>query len=105
AIMPISRHGITVSRSFGYPVESLAELKEAAATYIARAGRKLRRERLAANLLSISLTTNRFNQQTEQYSNTMTIGLPVATNYTPELIQYANRALEDIYRPGYRYKK
>lgn len=105
AIMPIARHGITVSRSFGYPVESLAELKEAAATYIARAGRKLRRERLAANLLSISLTTNRFNQQTEQYSNTMTIGLPVATNYTPELIQYANRALEDIYRPGYRYKK
>ena len=105
AIMPIARHGITVSRSFGYPVESLAELKEAAATYIARAGRKLRRERLAANLLSVSLTTNRFNQQTEQYSNTMTIGLPVATNYTPELIQYANRALEDIYRPGYRYKK
>lgn len=105
AVMPISRHGITVSRSFGYPVESLAELKEAAATYISRAARKLRREKLAANLLSVSLTTNCFNLETEQYSNTMTIGLPVATNYTPELIQYAGRALEDIYRAGYRYKK
>jgi DNA polymerase V len=105
AIMPIARHGITVSRSFGHPVESLAELKEAAATYVARAARKLRREKLAANLLSISLTTNRFNHETDQYSNTTTIGLPVATNYTPELVQYASRALEDIYRDGYRYKK
>jgi DNA polymerase V len=105
AIMPVARHGITVSQSFGYPVESLAELKEAAATYIAKAARKLRREELAATLLSVYLTTNRFSQQTQQYSKSTTITLPVASNYTPELIQYACQAIEDIYQSGYRYKK
>jgi DNA polymerase V len=105
AIMPIARHGITVSRSFGYPVESLSELKEAAATYIAKAARKLRRERLAANLIGVYLTTNRFSQQTQQYNNTTTISLPVASNYTPELIHYACKGLEDIYQSGYHYKK
>jgi DNA polymerase V len=105
AIMPVARHGITVSQSFGYPVESLVELKEAAAAYIAKAARKLRREGLAANLLSIYLTTNRFSHQTQQYSKSTTITLPVASNYTPELIQYASQAIEDIYQSGYRYKK
>jgi DNA polymerase V len=105
AIMPVARHGITVSQSFGYPVESLVELKEAAAAYIAKAARKLRREGLAANLLSIYLATNRFSHQTQQYSKSTTITLPVASNYTPELIQYASQAIEDIYQSGYRYKK
>jgi DNA polymerase V len=105
AIMPVARHGITVSQSFGYPVESLAELKEAAAAYIAKAARKLRRENLAANLLGVYLTTNRFSHQTQQYSKSTTITLPVASNYTPELIQYASQAIEDIYQSGYRYKK
>ncbi|WP_019498761.1 Y-family DNA polymerase [Pseudanabaena sp. PCC 6802] len=105
AIMPVARHGITVSQSFSHPVESLEELKEATATYIAKAARKLRRENLAANLLSVYLTTNRFSHQTQQYSKSTTITLPVASNYTPELIQYATQALEDIYQSGYRYKK
>jgi DNA polymerase V len=86
-------------------VESLAELKEAAATYIAKAARKLRRENLAANLLGVYLTTNRFSHQTHQYSKSTTIALPVASNYTPELIQYASQAIENIYQSGYRYKK
>jgi DNA polymerase V len=81
------------------------ELKEAAAAYIAKAARKLRREGLAANLLSIYLATNRFSHQTQQYSKSTTITLPVASNYTPELVQYASQAIEDIYQSGYRYKK
>jgi DNA polymerase V len=101
---PPPKQGITVSRSFGRPITSLAEIREAVAAYTARAGEKLRRERLAATVLTVFLTTNPFKDE-PQYSNAVTIKLPVATDATPELLRYAQRGVERIYRDGYRYNK
>ena len=101
---PPPKQGITVSRSFGRPVTSLTEMREAVASYTSRAAEKLRQERLAANVLSVFLMTNPFKDE-PQYSNAATIKLPVATDSTSDLLRQALPGVELIFREGYRYKK
>ncbi len=101
---PPPKQGITCSRSFGRPVTTLAEMREAVAAYTARAAEKLRGEQLKATVLTVFLTTNPFNDE-PQYSNAVTLRLPVATDITPELLRMALRGAESIFRDGFRYKK
>lgn len=98
-----TRKGMMVSRLFGKPIETLSELKEAMAMYLSTAGEKLRRENLAANVLSVYVTTDRFKEP--YYSRSTTIELPVATSDTQELIGYGLRAVESLYRKGLQFKK
>jgi DNA polymerase V len=93
-----------VSRSFGRPITTLTEMREAVATYMTRAAEKLRRHQVAAGVITVFLMTNRFTEE-PHYSNSMTITLPVATQDTAELIGYALRGVEQIFREGYRYQK
>jgi DNA polymerase V len=115
---PDPKQETAVFRSFGQPVETLEELKEAAATYTAIAAEKLRRDRSAANLLTVSLITNPFesinafdadlerrSRPKPQYSNATHIKLPVATNDTAELMHYALDGVETVFKSGYRFKK
>ena len=102
---PPPKQAVTVSRMFGRPITTLAEMREAVAAYTARAGEKLRQERLAATVLTVFLTTNPFKKDEPQYSNAVTISLPVATDATPELLRCALRGIERIYREGYCYNK
>jgi DNA polymerase V len=74
------------------------------AVYTSRAAEKLREEQLAVTVLTVFLTTNPFKDE-PQYSNAVTIKLPVATDATPELLRSALRGVERIYREGYRYNK
>lgn len=97
--IPPERKSIVSSRSFGRAVITLKELKEAIATFVANAARKLRREHLKAHFLLIFISANRFK------SETATIHLPIATAYTPDLIKAAHALLEGIYQNGFSYKK
>jgi DNA polymerase V len=74
--------GMCCAKSFGRPIETLDELKEAVAAYAARLGEKLRRQKLAASNMDIFIHTNRFRQDQPQYSNHYTLRLPLSTNYT-----------------------
>lgn len=101
---PPPKQGLTCSRSFGNPVTTLTEMEEAVSSYASRVSEKLRRERLAASVLTVFLTTNPF-KDIPQYSNALTITLPVATDSTPELIRYGVQGIRQMYREGYEYKK
>jgi DNA polymerase V len=103
--MPVPKKGIVSSRSFGKPVESIDELKEALATYASCAAEKLRSQHSAASILHVFLMTNRFKKNEPQYYSSSTTILPIASSYTPELIRFSHEQLEKIYKPGYRYKK
>jgi DNA polymerase V len=74
--------GMCCAKSFGRPIETLDELKEAVAAYAARLREKLRRQKLAASNMDIFIHTNRFRQDQPQYSNHYTLRLPLSTNYT-----------------------
>ncbi len=101
---PPPKQGLTCSRSFGKSVTTLAEMEEAVSSYAARVAEKLRGERLAATILTVFLTTNTF-KNVPQYSNAITLKLPVGTDATPELIRHALQGIRKIYREGYQYKK
>jgi len=101
---PPPKKGITCSRSFGRSITKLSEMEEAISTYVSRAAEKLRRENLAVSTLSVFLHTNQF-KDTAQYSNALTVTLPVATDSTPELIAAALQGIRKIWRDGFAYKK
>lgn len=101
---PPPKQGITTSRSFGVPVESLADLKEAVADYVSRAAEKLRGEGSVAKVLTVLLMTNPFGRD-PQYHNSISIEFPVPTDSTPELLRSALTGTEKVFRKGYRYHK
>jgi DNA polymerase V len=101
---PPPKQSLMVSRSFGQPITTLKEMREAVATYTSRAAEKLRRHRLAAGVLTVFIQTSQFTEE-PQYSNTVTLTLPVATNDTAELLAYALCGMEHIFQAGFRYKK
>ena len=59
-LCPQPRKSCRVSRGFGRPVASLAELKQAIASYGGTAAAKLRRDGWVAQSLQVFITTNRF---------------------------------------------
>jgi DNA polymerase V len=54
--------------------------------------------------LTVFLTTNEFKDG-PQYSNTLTLKLPIVTDSTADLIGSALQGIRVIYRDGYHYKK
>jgi DNA polymerase V len=102
-LCPAAKRETCVSRSFGQPVETLLELREAISTYTARAAQKLRWQQQAATRMQVFARTSLFDD--EAYSNSVGVDLPVATNITPVLLQFALKAAETLFCPGVRYKK
>jgi DNA polymerase V len=99
------RKSIMASRSFGRAVTTVAELREAVASYAARAAEKLRRQRLATTHLMVFVETNRFKPDEGQHHAARTVHLPVATSDSGKLIGAALAGLASIGRKGYRSKK
>ena len=103
-LSPSAKKGMCVSRSFGEPVESLADMEEAVATYTSRAAEKLRKEGSVAGAIMVFMMTNRFKDE-PQYIKSTIAELPVPVNCTQELIRYALKCVKHIFREGYRFKK
>jgi DNA polymerase V len=104
AIAPPQKNMIC-SRSFGKPLTTLAQMHEAIAHHAARAAAKLRHRKLRASVLGVFLTTNCFKPNELQYSNSVTVSLPTATNSSQVMIRYAKLCLTSIFREGFSYKK
>ncbi len=103
-LVPPPKKSITCSRSFCSLVEEFEHLNEALDSYLVKAGEKMRKQNLVANAVTVFLATNRF-AKTQQYSNSLTIELANATNSTRELKDWTRKALHQIYKPNYYYKK
>lgn len=103
--LPKPKKGIGTAKSFGKPLEDLSLIEEACAYYISEVAEVLRTQKSCANYINVFLHTNRFSVKDAQYANSITITLPVATNDTLSLITAAKKALYQIYKPGYRFKK
>jgi DNA polymerase V len=88
---------------FGKPIESIDQLQEAAATYAARAGERLREEGLAAGIQTVFVTTSRFIRNS--YFNSHTVEFESATNDTMKLIRAAVSSVEKLFRLNHQFKK
>jgi DNA polymerase V len=98
-----TRQGIAVTRTFGRPVQTLTELREAIATYTTRAAEKLRSEGLEVGHLSVFAHTSPHNGDPWHSAQHGAVIEPTAD--TPALIGEAVRLLQAGWRPGYRYFK
>lgn len=99
-----TRKGIAVTRSFGNPVTSWTEMREAIASYAMRAAEKMRRYKVAADNLFVFMHTNTFNRD-PFYSNGASARFAATTNDTGEVVGLAVRLGERLWRDGYRYAK
>lgn len=101
---PPPKKAILCSRSFGRPVDTLAEMREAVAAYSCRAAEKLRKQGGVAGAVMVFLMTNPHKDE-PQYANAHTLHMPLATAHTPAFIHAAHQCLARIFRDGFRYKK
>jgi DNA polymerase V len=86
-------------------MESKDDLRERISTFSTLAGEKLRSQNSNCELINVFIYTNRFRQDLPQYHGFKTVKLPFPTSSTFELNKYAQKALDAIYEPGYKYKK
>jgi len=100
-----TKKSICTSRSFGDRLTELEPISEAIANFAASCAEKLRKQKSLASVLLVFIHTNPHATNLPQYSNQKVIQLPVATNDTTELINFALQGLKSIYAEGYRYKK
>ncbi len=100
-----AKKSIISSKSFGSPVSSLQEMREAVASFTSRAAEKLREENEVAAHIGVAITTNFHSKHHKQYYNSQSLKLLQPTAHTPELISSAVTILDRIYKEGYRYKK
>ncbi|SFN44463.1 DNA polymerase V [Formivibrio citricus] len=100
-----NKQQILCSRSFGQPIYSEQDLREAVSTYVARAAEKLRRQKSVAGSLAVFIRTNPHRLQDPQYSPHVTVPLSQAIDDTLLLTKAALWILKRIYQPGYSYAK
>ncbi|MBN1290856.1 MAG: Y-family DNA polymerase [Candidatus Latescibacteria bacterium] len=101
-LAPPAKKEICVSRAFGKLVRTRDAVCEAIATYTSRAAEKLRKQRSAAGALMVFIMTNRFKEE-PQYANSTALNIPVPTDCTHELINFAFRGINAIFREGFRF--
>lgn len=100
---------IATTRMFGSAVTELHDIKEAIATYTARAAEKLRRQQSAASIISAFVVPKEKRSEGQQFRHgpmlSAYIVLPKPTSLTNELIKPAVKMAEQLFRKGEQYKK
>lgn len=99
---------IATTRMFGNAVNNINDIKEAVATYTSRAAEKLRRQKSAANIISVFVVPKEQSHNTYFRHGPMVssyVTLPVATSATNELIKPAVKLVDKLYEQGRLYKK
>lgn len=100
---PPPKKSITVSRSFSRAIATLAELREAIATYTSRAAEKLRVHELTADAIQVFAQTSRFRE--DYYSDSATLSFTHSSDNTAEILHYALLGCDRIFRPDQQFKK
>lgn len=104
----IEKKMIATTRMFGSPVTDINSIKEAIATYTARAAEKLRRQHSASGKINVFVVPKEQNFNTH-FRHGPSIGgyvkLPQATSLTHELIKPAVSLVDKLFEEGRSYKK
>lgn len=99
-----NRKNILSSKSFGKNVVNKDEIREAISNYVMRACQKMRQQKTSAQALYVYIRTNPFANK-PQYCHGQTIGFANPTNNVLEILKYALKILDQIFKEGYSYKK
>ncbi|WP_145569142.1 translesion error-prone DNA polymerase V subunit UmuC [Yersinia mollaretii] len=100
-----TKQQIIVSRSFGERITDKESLRQAICKYAERSAEKLRAERQYCKHIIVFIRTSPFAINEPFYSNNYSIKLMLATQDTRDIVSAATRALDAIWREGFRYQK
>ena len=103
--LPAPRKSICTSRSFAEMITDKAELRLRVSDFAGICAQKLRSEGSAALSVGVFAHTNPFRKDLPQYYPWEMVHLDTPRNSTQEIVRAALRALDDIYREGYSYKR
>lgn len=96
---------ICCSRMFGKRLHELPPIREAVATYAARACEKLRAQRSLCKKVRVSIRTGMFNPDEPKFAKGIICELPYPTDDTRLITKAASAGLELIYRVGFAFSK
>lgn len=99
-----AKEQIICSRSFGERITTLEAMHEAVCQYAERAAEKLRGEKRFCRHITVFVRTSPFSNE-PYYSNSASQKLMLATKDTRDIVAAAVRALDQIWRDGFRYQK
>ncbi|WP_046757604.1 Y-family DNA polymerase [Kordia jejudonensis] len=96
---------IATTRSFEFTFSDKQNIKERIATFAARCAEKLRMQTSSCNVVMVYLKSDRNKKNELQHRANRILTLPYATNSTLTINEFAQKALDDIYKPGIKYKR
>ena len=99
------RQEICCSRMFGHRLRELPPIREAVASYAARACEKLRAQHSLCKRVRVSVRTGMFNPDEPRLARGVDCELPYPTDDTRLVTRAALAGLEQAYREGYAYAK
>ena len=102
--IPPPQKMVGTAQGFGIPIETIEEMREAAATYANKEAVKLRKQKQCVKELVVWVQTNSFGRD-PQYGKQANVVFPVATNDPSLIIKKVVNAVEMLYKKGYRYKR
>ena len=100
-----TKKSICTSRSFGERLTELAPISEAVSNFAASCAEKLRKQHSLASVIMVFIQTNPNATNLPQHCKQVVLQLPVPTNDTSELINFALRGLKSVFAEGYQFKK
>ena len=105
----VNKKMIATTRMFGEPVTSITDIKEAVATYTARAAEKLRRQHSAATVINTFVVPKEKRKEGEKFRHGPMVSASTVllqpTSITNELIKPAVKMAEQLFKEGEQYKK
>jgi DNA polymerase V len=90
---------------FGQRLREIAPIREAVATYTARACEKLRKQGSLCKQVRVSIRTGMFNPDEARYAKGILCELPYPTDDTRLIIKATIKGLEHVFREGFAYSK
>ena len=103
--MPSSKKSLCYSKSFGRDIIDKMEMHESIVDYVEAITEKLRRGKQFASAVTVYITTHRFKDKEQRYSNSYTLALGYPSSNTREILDASIKCLDVIFKEGYRYKK
>jgi DNA polymerase V len=100
-----AKKNICTSRSFGKLQTDKNEIKEALCNYAATCALKLRQEKSCCKKIHVFVQTNPHKTLDKQYLRSINVQLERASNNTGEIVKYALKGFDIIFKEGYNYLK
>jgi DNA polymerase V len=100
-----NKKAIATTRSFDNQYRDYNIIRERISSFAISCGEKLRRQNSHCMLVHVFLQTNKFRPDLPQYHCSTVVKTDCPTNSSIDLVKYAIRGLDKLYKSEYYYKK